>query len=231
MIAHCVSDMRVKIQSGFTLLEVLVAITLLSLIMVLLASSFHFADASRGASLNKVDEMEGIRQAQRVFKQYLETAQPVWHQQRGQKDLLFSAMADELIFTSSMPAHLGDAGLYEIRLSVSGESGDRGLKFDRRLLHAELYESSSGRAEVDALLLDHAHDLQFHYFGRIDDHDDISNWHSEWSSDERLPELVKLTVEGQSGELEIIQVRLMAQPSVFTPVMKKYLSITQVGDD
>ena len=207
-------------------MEVLVAITLFSLIVVLLSSSFYFADKSRSVSIEKVDEIENKRLAQRIFKQYLETARPVWQQQDSEKSLLFSGTDKELAFVSAMPAHLGDAGLYTIRLSITGENNKKQLIFDRKLLHPDLYESQKNELNVDTILLDDKQELEFSYYGFVDEEEN-ADWYADWPSNNHLPDLVRLTIRDTSGTSTVMQIRMSARISAFTPVIQDYPSISQ----
>ena len=217
---------QVSQPSGFTLIEVLIAITLFSLITVLLASSFHLVDKSRTASLAKVDEMETVRQAQQLFKQYLETAQPVWLQRDSERRLLFSGTAHELTFVSVMPAYLGDAGLYEIRLQVTGEASNKKLKFDRQLLHPDLFDTADEQQQADTVLLEH-HELKFSYFGRTDENE-AKDWHEEWPSIDHLPDLVQLMIRDEAGHIKYLKIRMVVRLSGLTPVIENYQPKFQV---
>ena len=95
-------------EAGFTLLELLIAITILSLILVALSGGVHFA----GNAWRKQEELIGrqgdITAVQTVLRQLVASGRD------------FEGGSQGLKFVGEMPAALARGGLYDIELYPSG---------------------------------------------------------------------------------------------------------------
>src|SRR5438552_11372573 len=100
---------RVARQAGFTLVELLVAITILSLILVALSGGVHFA----GSAWRKQEELIGrqgdITAVQTVLRQLVASGRD------------FEGGSQDLKFVGQMPAALARGGLYDIELYPAGD--------------------------------------------------------------------------------------------------------------
>ena len=63
-------------QGGFTLLEAIVALTLLALMLAVLSGSIRFASQSRDVTAAKIDSIDNMRIAQDFLRQTLAQAHP-----------------------------------------------------------------------------------------------------------------------------------------------------------
>jgi len=101
--------MREQSQAGFTLLELLIAITILSLILVALSGGVHFAGSAWRKQEAQITRQGDINAVQTVLRQLLASG----------KD--FQGGSQELKFVAPMPAALARGGLFDIELSGSGD--------------------------------------------------------------------------------------------------------------
>ena len=212
---------------GFTLIEMLVAITIFSLVLVLLSGSFYLADNSRRTSRNQMDALEGLRQTQRLLDRYLGAMQAVWQGEGDDKSLLFEGREDSLVFVSAMPAHLGASGLYEIRLRVLGETDSKQLQFERQLLHPQRYSGDSADKDSrPSILLHQAKDVVFSYYGSSDESLG-AGWYERWPSSRLMPSLVKLSIHQPGDEIITLNIRTAASTSALTPAIAEYTGYRQ----
>jgi general secretion pathway protein J len=96
-------------EAGFTLLELLIAITILSLILVALSGGVHFAGSAWRKQEEQIGRQGDINAVQAVLRQLLASG----------KD--FQGGAQGLKFVGQMPAALARGGLFDIELSENGE--------------------------------------------------------------------------------------------------------------
>lgn len=96
-------------EAGFTLLELLVAITILSLILVALSSGVHFAGSAWRKQDEQINRQGDINAVQAMLRQLLASG----------KD--FQGSSQDLKFVGRMPAALARGGLFDIELDGSGE--------------------------------------------------------------------------------------------------------------
>lgn len=96
-------------QAGFTLLELLIAITILSLLLVALSSGVHFAGRAWRAQEDRIGRQGDINAVQTVLRQMLASGKE------------FQGSGDDLKFVGPMPAALARGGLFDIELYASGD--------------------------------------------------------------------------------------------------------------
>jgi general secretion pathway protein J len=96
-------------DAGFTLLELLVAITILSLILVALSGGVHFAGSAWRKQEAQITRQGDINAVQAVLRQLLASGQA------------FEGSSQDLKFVAEMPAALARGGLFNIELYQSGE--------------------------------------------------------------------------------------------------------------
>ncbi len=189
---HC------RYRAGFTLVELLVAISVFSLVIVLLFAGFRLANRGWDTSIKLVEKVERPRLAHGFIRRYLESAVPLWRQEDSESVLLFSGTEDSLRFVSGMPAHLGEGGLYVIDLAVKEEEGKEKLLFSRSMAHPDLREESIVPEPEITTLVEEALDISFAYFG-AEEEDGEDEWMQLWEITEWLPKLVRLTVRDEDG--------------------------------
>lgn len=195
---------------GFTLIEVVIALTLVAVILTGLVSAL----VSFGKTSTRVEERaltsDDVRLVYAFLEQSLSAAAP--RVRVRPEDAVpvswFEGSGTELEWLGLMPARHGVGGLYHLRLGAErGDDGRRAL-----LLHYLPYAGDDpppdwGAAESH-LLLDGvtAFDLAYRAL-------DEDEWRAEWSAIEVLPARVKvgLAVRGQAWPELIVPV-LEAQP-------------------
>lgn len=96
-------------EEGFTLLELLIAITILSLILVALSSGLHFAGSAWRKQGEQISRQGDVNALQSVLRQMLAAGRD------------FEGAPQSLKFVGRMPAGLARGGLYDIELDRSGE--------------------------------------------------------------------------------------------------------------
>ncbi|HKY19231.1 MAG TPA: prepilin-type N-terminal cleavage/methylation domain-containing protein [Rhizomicrobium sp.] len=95
-------------EAGFTLLELLVSITILSLILVMLGGGVHFAGRAWRAQEDQSTRHGDVQAVQNVLRQMLASGQG------------FDGRPEALRFVGRLPAALARGGLFDIELASSG---------------------------------------------------------------------------------------------------------------
>lgn len=183
-------------RSGFSLIEVLLAVALLAMGVTIASAALRGAVASVQRAEGLADQVDQVRSVQQFLRRHLTAAQPLgWNPEDRADDLLVQERylvqgePDGLRFVSAMPGYLSQGGpyLHTLRL-VSGRS-DLRLEFDHELLIGGQLIAGDDRAPV--LLLDGIAAAQFEYFG-LDDDGEATGWQTQWPYPSRLPQLVRL---------------------------------------
>ena len=99
-----------KIENGFTLIEVTIAITLLALIAMTLYGAFYLGHRAVEKSQARSDESQKIRSREDLLAGYIRSAYP-YRLSRDAPSLFFSWQEDRLSFVSALSSGMGGRGL------------------------------------------------------------------------------------------------------------------------
>lgn len=176
-------------DSGFTLIEVVVALAILSLLMAMMPGAF--ALGQRAWSTTQRIERDDLRAAGRTFiEQRLTEALPVLvADATGQRQFGFRGAPHHLMFVAPSSSGPTGGGLYRFELEVERTRAGDELVLGQSPVTAP---ASVAATDTPRVLLDGAAGLRFRYFGQSADDGD-RRWHDAWPQSDRLPELVELS--------------------------------------
>lgn len=133
---------------GFTLMELLIALVMLSLTTLLLFSGLRLGSRAWEGVETRSERDADLRLARNLIESSLRQARPVELDFDGQRRFLFSGTADQLEFVAPLSAHVGLPGLYVLRFALENDGGGhQRLVLTRWLLHPEVL---SGEGDVPA---------------------------------------------------------------------------------
>lgn len=177
---------------GFSLLEVLVATTLLAAGMALAFAALNNASRATVAAEAEAARSERLRAVQGFLRRQLEgaLALPMAPQSVDDDPVVFEASASELRLVAPMPGYLSRGGphVQSFRL-VRGPAGLR-LEFEHQLLGPEgPVEPAQPRPPV--VLLDGIAEARFAVRG-LDELGEAGEWQADWQTPDQVPRLVRL---------------------------------------
>jgi general secretion pathway protein J len=196
---------------GFTLLEVLVVMSLLSLVMLAMGSSLRTIAQTEeriDQRLSKADEMRlAVSFMRSTFGRV--SARKVTPPPPATTGVMFEAAARAISWVGVMPARYGAGGRYFFRLSL--EQGEDGQVLVIRFLpwtdRAEFPDWSQAERRV---LVQHVVGLSLRY-------QDVRAkgpvWSSEWGRVDRLPDQIQIDVETAQGAWPAINLPLRPMPN------------------
>ena len=207
-------------ESGMTLVELLVALVLLSFLALMLTGSLRFSIRAWERSEVQMGEVARIRLAQNLIRRYLSAARASKARTRTRRGKVaarpsvFTGGPDHVEFLAPLPAHLGHGGLYRIILDMAARpNGDSDLRIRWRPDQTG-FESKLGDGDEEwreTILLSSIEDLTFSYFGAVDKKAE-ADWIGSWESALDTPTIVKLSVNFPDGDRRLwpeLAVRLM----------------------
>lgn len=209
--------MKRRLQSGFTLLEVLLALAIFSMIALTTSNQINVIRNTKESALAQIEQFDGVRSAIAVIRDDLGQAYHKRYrdlggdlQRRVQRSepaphTLFDGRSNQLIFTSlshrNFYATRKDGQQAEISyfLQASPRNGLSTLmKRESPIIDGNLFEGGSLYT-----LLDEVSQLEFKYWD-----DKLLKWTEDWNSDagttrDTFPKAVKMrvaTVDPKSGK-------------------------------
>ncbi len=193
-------------SKGFTLIEVLIAMTLLSIMMVLLFTSLKICANSWEKGESKITDVNEIAVVYNFFQRDLSGAKPLWNDfSAEEKTFSFQGSVQSLQFVSAFPASSGRSGLQLFSLYLLEEDNDQVIKVTLTPF-TPVAEGAEWRKE-EVTLIKHVSDFTLAYFGSdggmgesgSNDGVSESSWKEEWLNKDALPRLVKVNIKLDNG--------------------------------
>ncbi len=190
-----------KCDKGFTLIEMLIAMTLLGIMVVLLFTSLKIAAESWNAGEGKVAEVNKKSVVYQFFKRHLTTIRPVLAEST-QRDsigedasipgLAFQGHSQSMQFVAAMPAASTRKGLQVF--TIAAERAEPSTI----MVTLSPYQQTEPREPEQVVLLEHVKGFAFSYFGKKDESSD-AGWQPEWTGLDHLPQLIKVSIKLDDG--------------------------------
>jgi cytochrome c556 len=197
--------MRLRNNRGFTLLELLIAITLSILILVVLGSAMRLGYKSQAKGTERGEMMQKMRILEDRIAWLIRGVYPFYLKKPDEKKIFFDGKSDQVGFvTSSIDTHgtgpEDTAGLKWVSIFVDSE----GLKIREKIFFLEdVFDDSNGKVY---LLDPEVRKIEFEFF-EIKEDEKQGTWISEWdpSDKETVPTAVKvtMTLERNGQKIEI----------------------------
>lgn len=193
---------------GFTLIEMLIAISLLGIMVVLLFASLRIAAESWNSGEAKISQVNKKAVVYQFFKRHLANAKPLPAHSNGQQQdspelgaeeqpkLAFQGSPETIVFVSALPAASARKGLQVFHVGLDPKQPSV-LKVT--LTPYQQIESTTSDAEP-VVLLDHLQRFRISYFNSAgNEGEGDSGWQDTWQDAGQLPKLVKIGITLEDG--------------------------------
>lgn len=180
-------------QPGFTLIEVLVAILLMSLLLAGAWGGIHTATKAIHSGDEAIERVNRVRVTQGFLRRQLSHAMPLaFGQENGNgQNLIFEGKSDSMRFVAPMPGYLSHGGPYVQTLKIARAGSGAELTFSDLMLNGfDLTKVKPGDFKP-TLLIDGIGRGKFEYRGLGDD-GKLGDWVDEWKDTDRLPVMVRI---------------------------------------
>jgi len=180
--------------AGFTLVELLLALSLMSMLLALAYGGLRASTRATDKGQAILEDSSRIRMAhQFVRKQLNQMAPLVFAQSDDQLErTVFTGEAKRIRYVAPMPGYLGFGGPQVQELEVvSGEEG-YALVLSHALLQG--FEEENLYVREPIVLIEKIEFAEFNFLGR-DETGELGGWTNQWDQPNLLPESVSLEIE------------------------------------
>lgn len=185
------SRVRRRLAHGFTLIEMVVALAILSLCMTVLYAGLHLSLASWRVVVHRSVEEDWVRTAQGFLRSRLESLSP-FHVAAGVTDIPVSGTFEEVEFTGPAPQAMGIGELrYDVRLRRRRSGNDLVVRW-RRTWDGRV-DRVAGETWHEEPLLENVRTLELQYLAL--DPALGPQWLSSWNARAGAPALIRIAVE------------------------------------
>lgn len=177
---------------GFTLLELLIAMSLLGLIFAALTGGLRFGTVAWQTTAERLAQSDDLQLVYRTLRRQISTSLDapgglLSDRQEGS----FDGRRDRLSFIGTAPAQAMTPGLFHLTLVLAPDAGGQALA-----LRWQRLEKTTANAGADNLepLLRGLRSIQFSYFGEPEG-GGTARWVDEWRDNKLPPRLVRIIVD------------------------------------
>jgi general secretion pathway protein J len=193
-------DMR-KTPEGFTLIEVVVTLTILGLILLIIFGAFRLGLSAWERGESTKEAYQRLRIISQLISEQVKSAVPYKiKSQKAEGDYLaFEGKVNSLKFVSALPMKAKGPGgfVYAIyQFMEGGNEGGRLVVYEQRALNRDLF-AEDPKEDSGAPLLEGISNIRFEY---CREEDSLNNrqeeWVEEWNTREEneLPRAVRITI-------------------------------------
>jgi general secretion pathway protein J len=204
-----------RASSGFTLIEVVLAMVLLGTMMLLLYSGLNFSIRSWDASDVNGRRVADWRVSENFLRREVSELYPMRWPDPAQLRYAFDGKPASLRFVSSRRAGITGGGLSLVSIDVEpgAEPRKRDLVMRRAMATGDVSDFAPLDAAKPVVLLTDVDDVHFSYLGADNDFTDPT-WSDEWKNQARMPLMVRMAVRNANGEaLPEMSMKLMVGPT------------------
>lgn len=215
--AKCVSAGPRCFERGFTLVEMLIALSILAIIMVLVFSGLRLGSRAWEGVETVTERTAELRLARNFLERVLRQARPTYVIFDGEQRPVFGGDGGGFEIAAPLSDQVGIPGMYVLRIYAEDLRDSRRLVLERWLLHQEILEgehdvpewkpmdSSSGVGGIDgpldqdlasgawgrSVLVEDLDELEISYFGAPEGEVE-PDWQDEWLEQPNPPLLLRL---------------------------------------
>lgn len=188
-------------EGGFTLLEVLLGMSLLSVMMLLLYGSLSTCVQNWDAGERKIAEVNQLAVVQKFFKNRLESVFPLEDNfTEEERKFSFQGEQERIQFVSAMPASAGRLGLQLFTLELDRGTMEKGGKINVTI--TPFFPLLEGKEwdEEKVVIVEKVKKMEISYFGSEDRREE-PEWKDEWLDMKKLPLLISVAIELIDGKV------------------------------
>jgi prepilin-type N-terminal cleavage/methylation domain-containing protein len=185
---------------GFTLIEVVLALSIFALIAAVLYGAFSLSHSAVEKSRASFEENQKLRSFTDLLGSYIRSAYP--YRQAAQDTMVFfDGQEDQLTFVSSISLAMGGRGMSKIHVTWDAADGEGPVQLQEEVpVRLNLSDDlNPGGLRNDVVIQERVKELRFAY---LDPKSEEEIWEERWDGREKLalPRAVRLSYRNHDGK-------------------------------
>ncbi|MEN8761641.1 MAG: prepilin-type N-terminal cleavage/methylation domain-containing protein [Thiogranum sp.] len=205
-----------RLHSGFTLLEVLVAVVIMAVIMTTAFGALRLGGRSWEAGVTRASDNERFRTVAGLLQRQVSQIIPMTWPDGGKTRIAFEGTAEQLRFVAPAPQQHRQAGLFEYGLTVQQQGPDTKLLLSFIPFNPDAEDFQTPANHQQLLLVAGLQRLSIDYFGNPASSEGSARtrarvkartstqpprWHRQWDANaQRFPNLIRVHMEVNEGQ-------------------------------
>jgi general secretion pathway protein J len=181
-------------QAGFTLLEILIAMTLLGVMMVLIFGTLRVSVRSWESGEKQAAQVSQLLVLHNFLRSHLTRMKP-WEDDFSEDGPVFSfqGAVESVQFVSTLPLHnRGSGGWHKFNIQLTKNRDQTDLIVKLEPFFPALDEAH--QPIDDVVLIENVEAIRFSYFGS-DEPDEEAQWFDEWQEKSYFPKMIRIDVK------------------------------------
>ena len=189
-----------KKHSGFTLIELVVAMALLATMMILMYSGLSFSLKGWDAGAASGQRAADRRMGENFLRRELSEMFPMRWKDPAQLRFAFEGESEAVRFVSSRPAGITMGGLSLVSLAVeqAANTRERNLVMHRAMPDDDAKDFGPLQGAEGTVIIPGVDRISFSYFGSETDFAD-PKWSDTWTYTARVPLMVRMRMHTSDG--------------------------------
>jgi general secretion pathway protein J len=198
-------DLSTKV--GFTLIEVLVTLTILGFILLIIFGAFRLGASAWNRGESKKEEYQKVRIISQLISRQIKSAVPYKIKtEKAEGDYLaFEGKAHSIKFVSAFPmkSRKAEGFVYAVYEFKEGE-GEKGrlILYEQRVLNKDFFAEDL-KEELGISILERISNVRFEFYREEDpDENKPEEWVEEWNAKEenKLPKALRMIITQKNGK-------------------------------
>ena len=195
--------------AGFTLLEVIVAMTILGFVLLIVFGAFRFGLSAWEKGESTKEEQQKVRALSQLVSGQIKSIVPyrIKSQKAGGDYLAFEGKSRSLKFVSALPIRAKHPEgfvhvVYEFK--GGGREGGQLVLYEQRVLNKDFFEERP-KEDLSAPLFEGVSDVRFEYYRQEDKEKNWTEaWVDEWNAkdEKELPRALRMTITYKNEKTE-----------------------------
>lgn len=181
---------------GFTLLELLISITMIGLIALVITGAMRLGSRSVDRGEKRIESLERLKNSFNIIESQIMSEIPLSYEEDGNRRYYFQGEKDSVQFATTYSIWGNQKGYVLTSLKVGADSnGKRYLKAKESPL--------IGGIEAETVLFEGFDEIYFEYFYK-DPTEEDGRWVREWTEEGNMPDRIRVVLISGRRDFSLI---------------------------